>query len=421
MKFKFRKRVDIKLQKVLGVKEFVLSINEDSLKEEDFGFFKSYLNKSIEKLKKNLKLIEQYSVNDYLRVQFDNAYCKLYDIEPLEINEITLKLATNVKNRVKIEEKKGILLKEGINLFLEELTLNGGIREKTFKNYKSRLKHLSDFFSEDKDLTTLRYKKEVKEFNKYLSDKVTNGTRKNILTFAKSLFNFLVKEDYLENNEFLKLGKIRYNKGTKRAFTDKEVNFLLEKASQAKKFKKYNKDLDLIFRFAAYTGARIEELVNIRLKDFIDETAFTITLEDTSTKKHKRVLPVHKNLIEEVKFLLNTKNREDYLFYNNHQGTTRLNTISKNVNGYFIRKYFTDRDISFHSFKHSVRIKMQIKHPELEKLISILTSHDTGLGFGHYGKNSSDWEKLVLLINCIDYNENEVVNKFEKYKLENVS
>lgn len=398
MKFKFKKAVAKELQKKVNASEFLLTVNYPSLQEEDFGFFTSYLNKSIKNLEKNIDLINNYKVSDYLRLQFDSAYCKLYSIEPLPAKDIFTKLNSN-------SIEKNLSLEQAIDLYFEEIDLNRDLQNNTVHNYKNQFSNLKEYFKNIKDIKQID-EQSVKDFNKYLSTKVIITVRKSLIRFYKTFFDFLLDTNHLDFNYFNKI-KIKSNQKSKReAFSSVEVVKLINIADNTIKKKKKDTDLALTVRLAAYTGCRIDELAHIKMKDInLEYKFFIITLEDTQTKKHKRIIPIHDELLDLLKLNFEHKKQNDFLIYNNFSLKSRHSNINQAINRHFITKHRSNKNLVFHSFRHSFRVQAQVKNPELDKLIDIVMAHSTGIGFGHYGHDSADWVKLTKIVNDVNYSQ----------------
>ena len=395
MKFKFRKAVSIELRKKINVREFLLTVDYDSLDENDFGFFVSYLNKSIDKLIKNVDLIKKYKANDYLRLQFDSAYCKLYDIEPLEVSEIVSKMAQNNEN---IAVNNSLTLKGAIEKYLEDCKVNREIQAITLHSYNLQFKHLKDFFKEDKKIEEIS-QEEVEKFNILLSEKMIVSSRKSLISFYKTFFNFLVEKKCIKYNEFNTIKITASSKSQKEAFTSKEVLKLIELSD--KKIKKQKKDinLNLAIRLAAFSGMRMGEIANIKMRDIDLKNKFLyVSLPDTATKKHQRFIPLHSEVIVLIKEMFKTKKADDNLVYNDFSKKSKMSNMNQDLNQYFIKKHIKRDHVSFHSFRHSFRVQCQMTNPELETYIDIVMCHtndkNRSIGFKNYGHNSADWNKI---------------------------
>ena len=121
---------------------------------------------------------------------------------------------------------------------------------------------------------------------------------------------------------------------------------------------------------------------------------------------------------------MKNKKQDEFLVYNNFSEKSKMSNINQDTNQYFIKKHISNKNLSFHSFRHSFRTQLQMKNPELETYIDILMAHknpkNQSIGFSIYGHNSADWNKLVKLINEIDYKEH-FNNNFQQMFIDKVA
>lgn len=188
------------------------------------------------------------------------------------------------------------------------------INPRTAKNYLSIYKHFEALHELPFSTIKTYHLQEIIDKNK------TNSTIKHFKSFINQLYDYALKNEIVEKDysSFIELPKIEVKK-QKIPFSDNEIKKLWK-----------NKDKEFInyILIQLYTGARISELLNVKLND-IDIKNRSIFISSSKTTAGIRSIPIHKDILDFIKY--NLKNNNTYLFEKNNK------QISYN---YYIRHIF---------------------------------------------------------------------------------
>jgi integrase len=189
--------------------------------------------------------------------------------------------------------------------------------------------------------------------------------------------------------------------GVKRlAFTQQQIEALHVKALE-----KGSTPLANLIKFAAYTGARLEEIGRIRPEHTIFENGEPagFKIEESKTDAGVRDMPLHPALVPLFKELsAKALENDGYLFPggNNKYGN-RLDGLSKQF-GRLKAKDF-GKDHTFHSIRHSVTTLLHQAGVSIE-VLPYLLGHETGaFTLAQYSKGPSFNQKAEA-ISLLSYN-----------------
>ena len=300
--------------------------------------------------------------------------------------------------------RRGKRLADAIEAFSKESEINWTVKTKKeyATIYNRILESLSNPWLQDLDRPTLvEYRdilvkegKSVSTVNKYL------GILSTVLRHASRL-------KYIQGNpaEGLGLKDSRRPDEVRRAFTKDEISTIF-KALQRDKQVFYDKDRHERYWLpilGIYTGARVNELAQLELKDIVTDEgipAITITSSGGDNKRIKsessrRTIPLHQDLLT-LGFMV-------YVHNISQMGHSRLfPTLKPGPNGY--QHYFNSHHFagskgwlrqqlpnlekggSFHLFRHAFATMLKDAEVE-ERLIEEIMGHRlTSMSLGRYGK-----------------------------------
>ncbi|PPD44905.1 MAG: hypothetical protein CTY16_11115 [Methylobacter sp.] len=208
----------------------------------------------------------------------------------------------------------------------------------------------------------------------------------------------------------------------KRGFTPLELKTLFEEENGAPE--NYVKGFEKPINFwlpliALYTGARLAEICQLLLSDIkpvkalsndAEHWCFDINEDDDKklkTKQSRRQIPVHKNLIDAGLLTYADDLRakgETKLFPNAARTSDQFGSQSQWFGIYSSQAGITDKDTSFHSFRHNFCGYLAAHHIP-EDLVIALTGHQfKSLAKSTYDRSGKrDVGKLAEVINSIDY------------------
>jgi integrase len=277
--------------------------------------------------------------------------------------------------------------------------------EKTRDRLKQSVQRFSDYLtSEGKPLTF----DTVHSFLGTLP--AARQTRANYLWAGRSFWKWANKYQPAFRDQFSKqpcpfdgheLPKTGAAAGVKRlAFTQQQIEALHVKALE-----KGSTPLANLIKFAAYTGARLEEIGRIRPEHTIFENGEPagFKIEESKTDAGVRDMPLHPALVPLFKELsAKALENDGYLFPggNNKYGN-RLDGLSKQF-GRLKAKDF-GKDHTFHSIRHSVTTLLHQAGVSIE-VLPYLLGHETGaFTLAQYSKGPSFNQKAEA-ISLLSYN-----------------
>ena len=210
---------------------------------------------------------------------------------------------------------------------------------KTVKEYKSVFNNFA-VFTGDINLKLMSVQL-IENYKAHKLSQVTPDTVNKHLRTLKAGFNFAIKLNWITENPFNKIVKIKIPQKNLPIFNSEEICALFSVIS--------DKNILLISKFALLTGCRLNEILNLQWND-VNFSNETITIKNKATFKTKsgkiRIIPMTENIKE---LLLSIKT--------NYRNSNIIEFISTSDN-YIFKK---DNDIKFtpdfvtHKFKNYCR------------------------------------------------------------------
>jgi integrase len=337
-----------------------------------------------------------------------------------QVSEIAGRGKRQKANALKLvqTDEPSILLSQGFSLYKKEQILeNWGVRtaaqnEATFKQLLEVIGDLPiaavtkavvrDYKQILLSYPANRYKGKRKE--KTLEQLLEEGcvtisleTVRNIMGRVSSFFNWLVKQGYREDNPFSGVAPRRVHSALseRSPFTDDDLKLLFGTALY--KDKVYAHDWQYwLPLLGLYTGARLEELCQLKVRDFkvtdgchyIDIHGEGDTQNRVKTPSSVRKVPVHSELIKlGVLCLLNERPRASFLFDLRRINTNLGHMPSKWFGGYKASLGLPKGTKVFHSFRHTLRDKLTLNGVSNEHIRELLGHEQIGETFGRYGSS----------------------------------
>lgn len=134
----------------------------------------------------------------------------------------------------------------------------------------------------------------------YDSLPLASGTANQVKSILKMIFDFAVRNEYIDKNptEFVELKK-HESVLVRKIFTNDEISFLWD-----------NIDLELVdtILIMIYTGMRIEEFLNLKIKDINLEERYCIAGSKTEAGKN-RLIPFNYRILPLITKRFNGKNK----------------------------------------------------------------------------------------------------------------
>ena len=323
--------------------------------------------------------------------------------------------------KLPLEEKINIYdnLDKYFDDFIEHKQAFKSISSSTIKNHTAALKYLK-YFSDEKTEFTFSFFKEfqkkmrqmpknfftgkiynnmsfesllklkAKEDYDTMSNKTINGHISNL----RNIFEYLKYEEIINDNPVDSVMPLPETKGTnKEEYTPDEIKSILSSDMEI--------DYINMCKVALYCGLRISEVLSIKKED-IQDGFINVDLEDTDTKKHKRIIPIHKNLQPVIERQIR-QNKGDFIFFYGNVGN-EVSNVQKRINRK-IKKVVPSKDKSFHSFRKNFSQEIELKTNTEEKIAKYLMGHSQSKDVTHmiYNRGKVNTDKLNDCINQITF------------------
>lgn len=254
-----------------------------------------------------------------------------------------------------------------IRLFRKYLKQDKGYSHNTIYNYTKDINQLQEYSGvnniEDIKSATIR------EWLNNMDIAVTTRNRK--MYSIRSLFNFLTRYEYLDNNP---AEKIEVTKDTR----DYEPVYLTE--DEAKQFLKvvenyndtYNRRNIAIVYTLLFSGLRVSELANLNIDNYSNEY-----LKFIGKGNKERIVPLHSLIKDKIKrylplreeLLIGTTSKALFVSKNGNRISTRTvqRLIKKYINASNINKHITP-----HKLRHTFASMFYKKTKDLKSLQDLL-------------------------------------------------
>lgn len=220
------------------------------------------------------------------------------------------------------------------------------IRTRTIQGYESAVQ---SFITVCGDKQVDKYNlQDVERFKQFhLSRKLSPVTVNILYRSVKVLFNHAVRNDYILKSPFSKSSQMKVPHKAPVYLTSDDLRKLLSVVDE--------KILRDIFRFAALTGFRLNEITNLRWAH-IDFNKNQIVVENTETFTTKsgriRTVPMHDEVLKMLRILEKEQTPFGYVFAKRSGYKFAGGYISHKFKQY-VRLSGLNEDLHFHSLRHT--------------------------------------------------------------------
>jgi len=216
-----------------------------------------------------------------------------------------------------------------LELIEEFITYLNGIKNysnNTIDGYKLDILEFLDFIQSEKmaaGLTKIRNERICKNFIAYLANKdYASSTIHRKLSALNSFYNYLLKEEFVQNNFFENVSAPKVPKRLPKMIKEAEIKMMFEAC-----------DLDNKLGYRNYCllgclygcGLRVSELCNMQIKD-IDFNERTIKINGKGNKD--RIVVMYEELADSLKHYISTFRLE--ILYNSKDEKNRYVFLNKN-------------------------------------------------------------------------------------------
>ena len=268
------------------------------------------------------------------------------------------------------------MFKKQINDFLDYLNYEKRYSSNTLRAYTKDLNDFINFIEKESIKSLVDIKKQhIHQFLYFLSlKKNSERTVARKLAAIKSLFNFLIRKNFLKNNIVKSIASPKIDKKLPVFLTQDKMSLLLDLPNPSN-FKE-SRDI-LILELFYSTGVRISELIKIKLEDInYDNNSINIL-----GKGDKRRLVIIGNYAKKrlLDFLNYNKNiKTGFLFKNERK--SKAGYISErfvfNIVKKHVRKVTNNQKISPHSLRHTFATHLLNNGADLMSLKELLGHSD---------------------------------------------
>ncbi len=265
---------------------------------------------------------------------------------------------------------------------------------KFFKDFQSKLQLLPVNFTKYKKYYTLNFDDLMKLKEKENYTTLNKKTVNKHINFCKMFFDFLVYEEIITDSPLKNIKRLEEETLTnKEEYTESELISI------------FNSNMDIEYKnlckFALYTGLRIGEVLSIKKVD-VKDGLIHIQMADTNNKKHERIIPIHKNLLNVISYQ-NKHNSGIYLFFDGNSGN-EVGRVGKLVNRR-LREIVNNQDKSYHSFRKNFSQEIELSTNAEESIKKYLMGHSQSKNITHmiYNRGKVNLNKLQNCINQITF------------------
>lgn len=428
------------LQKINNIYYFVIKINKkiikQSLKSNNLIFCNIQKLKILKYLTEELKL--ELNINPTLTIHFIED--ENDDPEIIEKLKNKIKKSTSdeiVKGNIKslsIDDSKSISIGEAITKFLEYKKNVEKVKPATLTNYKSTFNYLYLFIDEKtnikilnkrffnelqdkfmripKDYLKNKKRKDIDEILENENDliKLDNGTINKHFMVYKSLYDFLVRNDYIQKNTVDIKNLKEDNESQKEEFEYEELEGLFNYKT-SKKGKDTDNECQNFCKFAYLTGMRLSEILNLKFEDIenIDNHKI-IDIKEGKNKTSIRLIPTNQD-IEKILKEQQPKTKNGYIFFDYElenrlapKGNPIGKRINRRINNYLIEQKKDHTKKSFHSFRKNFSQTLVLERFNIkEQTISKLMGHSTSdnITRKYYIRDKVERNSLIYAMSCI--------------------
>lgn len=222
--------------------------------------------------------------------------------------------------------------------YLKEMETELKIRNyspKTIKTYLGCLLEYFDYLKGDYQSLNIHL---IKQF---LLEKQEKGYSGQTINLYLNSIKFFYRE-IIKNPQRIDLKFAKTTKKLPVVLSRREINQIIDSTKNTKH--------KLLISLAYGAGLRVSEIIDLRVKD-IDLLELTVHLKNAKGKKD-RITIFPEKLINEIRFLIDGKDKDEYVFNSERGGKLTVRTAQK-VFENSCKRVNINKDATFHSLRHS--------------------------------------------------------------------
>jgi len=245
---------------------------------------------------------------------------------------------------------------QAINDYRNYLKIERGLSKNSIVNYTLDLQKLAQYLDEhqieEKPIKIDRAT--VQQFIYDIAKTVNPRTQARVISGLKGFFNYLVFEDYREDNPMDLIETPKIGRKLPDTLSVDEINELISAIDLSKPEGERNR---AILETLYGCGLRVSELVNLKLSDLFFDEDFIIVMGKGSKQRFVPISDVNKKYINiyqnQVRVHLSIqKEHEDFLFLN-RRGKQLTRAMIFTIIKRLAEQIGLKKNISPHTFRHS--------------------------------------------------------------------
>ncbi len=239
--------------------------------------------------------------------------------------------------------------------------------EKSYVNYKSHIVQengLNSFFGKLKvsEITSLDVKK-------YVGMRTEIGSSKNTINHHLSTLRHML---HLAEEWKWELGNEKIKNIVKTEFfaNVESRSRVMTREEEKRLYEELSSKLKQVFTIALHTGLRPIEILTLKWSDIdLEERKIRISLEDTKTKKHKRMVPISSILFAVITALKNSNGSSEWVFPS-ERTDTHIKDIPKGFDKACERAGI--EDLTFYDTRRTYATRLHFAGIPLYKIMKLL-------------------------------------------------
>ncbi len=372
--------------------------------EEDGNFVEKQVQKVVNGIVKNKINVTQTNINIKSKRKTKNDIKKIFDFY---IN--SLKKDNDNKKTVDSYIKKFNFLLDYLNY--KKILDIYDINHKIVFDFENILINLPSNHNKHKEIKDKNIFELIEKEDKILKnfEKIEKRTIDNYITRYKTLFTYLKKHKYVNENYFMliekksKKGNNNYKnfllkKDTYMIFEIEEIELILKNIE--------DKQIKQIIIIGICSGLRSGEILNLKKEDILRYKGnFILNVKKSKTDSGIRDVPINSFFNPFFEDLLKDKEEKEFLFFKEEQKENRNDNLQKKIMRH-IRKIIKTENKVFHSFRKNYT-QLLYKNNIEELYIKLFLGHsqEDNLSFNTYNLSKIDKNLMLQIINKVDFSE----------------
>ncbi len=245
---------------------------------------------------------------------------------------------------------------QAINDYKNFLLLERGLSKNSIENYTRDIKKLITYLDKNEMpiSPTVISKKELKDFIYETSKSIQPRSQARLISGLKSFFNFLIFENYRENNPLDLIEAPKIGRKLPDTISTQEIDLIISQIDLSHPQGERNRTmLELLYS----CGLRVSELINLQLSDLFFKEGFIRVI---GKGNKQRFIPINTSTIKYINTYINEvrvhistqKDFEDTLFLNRRGKKLSRNMVFMIIKD-LVHKAGIDKKVSPHTFRHS--------------------------------------------------------------------